>query len=128
MCILEFLHLTIKKSVFACLNIGYFTNSSIFNSKYSPSAMLLLFKFYQILLNYSHHCTVHNSIFLQTNLESPGKINFYIESAALNVEIAFSWAFQMKENVKSGHWSVYSYIWFCNSKQWVHLNVKMKKI
>ena len=78
MCILEFLNLTIKKStlqiVFACLNIG---------SKYPPSEMHLLFKFYQILLNYSHHCTVRNSNFLQTNLESPGKINFHKESAAL---------------------------------------------
>ena len=87
MCILEFLNLTNKKStlqiVFACLNIGCFTNSSIFNSEYPPSEMHLLFKFYQILLNYSHHCTVRNSNFLQTNLESPGKINFHKESAAL---------------------------------------------
>ena len=51
---------------------------------YPPSEMHLLFKFYQILLNYSHHCTVGNSNFLQTNLESPGKITFYKESAALN--------------------------------------------
>ena len=116
MCILEFLNLTIKKSTlqigFACLNIGYFTNSSIFNSKYPPSEMHLLFKFYQILLNYSHHCTVGNSNFLQTNLESPGKITFYKESAPLNsserIQEWYEWK-KMQNEATDLIWAGYSY-------------------
>ena len=105
MCILEFLNLTIKKStlqiVFACLNIG---------SKYPPSEMHLLFKFYQILLNYSHHCTVRNSNFLQTNLESPGKINFYKKSAALNSsEYTGYEGKKMQKAATDLFWAGYSY-------------------